>query len=189
MAGTLMLDNAAPLMTELLFSDKFNFVLAGCIFMSYALLSALLILQMLIGVLCDVVSRVGAEQRDSTAIGLVKQELLGDLKQFDGGDGKISQQELWQVMNNANSRALLKRLNINRPFLLELQKMMFPTVESQVSIKSVLELMIMCRGDNATTIEAMAGGLLSVIQELKAVKHQLEATIQRDLDDLKDALM
>merc|ERR1719198_2818302 len=62
MDGTLMLDNSAPLMTELLFSDQFHFVLAGSIFLAYALLSAMLILQMLIGVLCDVVSKVGAEQ-------------------------------------------------------------------------------------------------------------------------------
>merc|ERR1719247_1175241 len=94
MGGTLMLDNAAPLMTELLFSGKFNYILAGVLFVLYALLSALLVLQMLIGVLCDVVSRVGSEQRDAAAIGLVKQELLEDLKRFDGGDGKISQQEL-----------------------------------------------------------------------------------------------
>merc|ERR1719453_3056203 len=56
MDGTLMLDNSAPLMTELLFAGKFNFFLAGAFFVAYALLSAMLILQMLIGVLCDVVS-------------------------------------------------------------------------------------------------------------------------------------
>merc|ERR1719258_280855 len=37
-----------------------NFVLAGAAFVTYALLSAMLILQMLIGVLCDVCSRVGS---------------------------------------------------------------------------------------------------------------------------------
>merc|ERR1740138_1869859 len=104
-------------MTEMLFSSKFNFVLAGFCFFMYALLSALLILQMLIGVLCDVVSRVGAEQRDATAIGLVRQEILSDLKRYDGGDGKISQEELYQVMTNPKSRAVLKKLNINLAFL------------------------------------------------------------------------
>ena len=44
-------------------------------------------------VLCDVVSQVGSEERDAQAIGLVKQEILADLTQFDGGDGKISQKD------------------------------------------------------------------------------------------------
>jgi hypothetical protein len=178
MDGTLMLDNAAPLMTSLLFSGQFNYIVAGAFFMLYALLSAMLILQMLIGVLCDVVSRVGSEQRDATAIGLVKQELMADLKQFDGGDGKISQEELLQVMSNPNSKALLKKLNINRLFLLELQKMMFTKPGQQVSIKSALTLMVMCRGDNPTTVEAMAGGLLSVVREISDVKNSLEKNMK-----------
>jgi len=188
MDGTLMLDNSAPLMTSLLFSGQFNYIVAGAFFMLYALLSAMLILQMLIGVLCDVVSRVGSEQREATAIGLVKQELLADLKQFDGGDGKISQEELLQVMSNPSSKAVLKKLNINRLFLLELQKMMFTKPGQQVSIKSALTLMVMCRGDNPTTVEAMAGGLLSVVREISDVKNSLEkdmksleAHIRRDI--------
>merc|ERR1712166_454776 len=76
MAGTMMLDNASPLMSSLLFADKFNFVLAGFLFVLYALMSAMCILQMLIGVLCDVVSTVKAEEDSATAIGLLKQELV-----------------------------------------------------------------------------------------------------------------
>lgn len=184
MAGTLMLDDSAPLMTELLFSGKFNYLLAGMFFVSYALLSAMLILQMLIGVLCDVVSRVGSEQRDATAIGLVKQELLSDLKRFDGGDGKISQKELRRVMNSPESKRLLRKLDINRGFLLELQKMMFTKPGQQVTIKSVLELMIMCRGENPTTVQSMAGGLLSVIREVGEVKCILE----NDLTKMKESI-
>lgn len=177
MDGTLMLDNSAPLMTELLFSGKFNYFLAGALFVAYAMLSAMLILQMLIGVLCDVVSRVGSEQRDATAIGLVKQELLEDLRRFDGGDGKISHHELSSVMNNPKSKALLKKLNINRAFLLELQKMMFTKADQQVTIKAILELMILCRGDSPTTVESMSGGILSIIHELSGIKKILEKDI------------
>merc|ERR1719331_537825 len=65
MSGTLMLDNAAPLMSELLFNKDFVIMLAGFGFISFCFLSALLILQMLIGVLCDVVSIVGEERREA----------------------------------------------------------------------------------------------------------------------------
>jgi len=193
MDGTLMLDNSAPLMTSLLFSDKMNFILAGVGFMTYALLSAMLILQMLIGVLCDVVSRVGSEQRDSIAIGLVKQELLHAFERFDNGNGKVNQDQLLEVMNEPFSKALLKKLNINRLFLLQLQKVMFVRHDSLVTIKSVLELMVMCRGDNATTVESLSGGLLSVIREISELKqmmsseiHSMRDHIERDLTDMLD---
>merc|ERR1719398_394925 len=88
-AGTLMLDGATTVMTELLFSEDVNVMLAGIFFLLFSLLSALLILQMLIGVLCDVVSRVGQEQRDAQAVGLVKQEIFEELEKFETGDGKI----------------------------------------------------------------------------------------------------
>merc|ERR1712185_831732 len=92
MDGTLMLDHTNMLMTELVFSDKINFVIAGIMFILFAMLSAMLILQMLIGVLCDVVSRTEQEQRDASAIGLVKQELLQELRKYDEkGNGKITQ--------------------------------------------------------------------------------------------------
>merc|ERR1719247_2867784 len=178
MDGTLMLDGTPTLMTKLLWAPKFNMLLAGLFFVLYALLSALLILQMLIGVLCDVVSRVGQEQRDAQAIGLVKQEILADLKQFDGGDGKISQKELLRVMKHPQSKALMKKLNINRLFLMELQRMMFPNEHSQVTIKAVLELMILCRGDNQATVEAIAGGFCFLSQEVMEVKTKLTSQLQ-----------
>lgn len=176
--GTLMLDGTPWVMTALLYSKQANMVFAGVSFVTFSLLSALLILQMLIGVLCDVVSRVGQEQRDSAAIGLVKQELLADLQMCDNGDGKITQLELFKVMKNPNSRALLKKLNINRLFLMELQKMMFPQKDSQVAIKAILELMIMCRGDNSATVETLAGGFCFINQEVLDAKKEMMQQIK-----------
>merc|ERR1719487_2015656 len=94
----MMLDDASPLMSSLLFSGKFNYVLAGAMFVLYAMMSAMCILQMLIGVLCDVVSTVKAEEQSATAVGLLKQELLNSLMACDDGDGKISQQELLSLI-------------------------------------------------------------------------------------------
>merc|ERR1719506_2798487 len=133
---------------------------------------------MLIGVLCDVVSRVGQEQRDSQAIGLVKQELLEIITEADGGDGKISHEELGKVMKHPKSVAVLKKLNINRLFLMELQKMMFPKKTSTVPIKAVLELMIMCRGDNTATVETLSGGFCFLASELGDLKTRLVDNIK-----------
>merc|ERR1719353_2824607 len=178
MDGTLMLDGTPTLMTKLLWAPKINMLLAGLFFVLYTLLSALLILQMLIGGLCDVVSRASQEQRDAQAIGIVKQELLEIITKADGGDGKISHEELGKVMKHPKSVAVLKKLNINRLFLMELQKMMFPKKTSTVPIKAVLELMIMCRGDNTATVETLSGGFCFLASELGDLKTRLVDNIK-----------
>jgi hypothetical protein len=170
--GTLMMDSPI-IMTVMLYSNHFNVILAGMCFTLYTLLSALLILQMLIGVLCDVVARIGKEQSDAQAVGLVKQELLSDLVYYAGDDGKISKEELRKVMNNPKSRALLKKLNINHLFLWELQKLLYQKKDTAVPIKQILDVMIMCRGDLPATVATIAGGFRFLAQELQEVRDDL----------------
>merc|ERR1719454_514990 len=166
MDGTLLLDSPT-IITILIYSGDVLKVVAGFSFLLYSLLSALLVLQMLIGVLVDVVSQITADERDAGDIALVKQELLEDLQEFGGDDNKISKEELYTVMNNPKSKALLKRLKINRLFLTELQKLMFPSPDSQVPIASVLDMMLMCRGDKQATIESLSCGICYLAQEVK----------------------
>jgi hypothetical protein len=166
MAGTLMLDNTAPLMTTLLTHKEIPKVLAGIAFITYSLLSALLILQMLIGVLCDVVSQVGQERRDSDTISLVRQEILSDLLSHDQGDGKISKAEWLSLVEGPKSKVLMKRLNINRMFMTQMASLMYPDEEAEVPIKTVMELMIMCKGDNGATVQIIASALCFLTNEL-----------------------
>jgi hypothetical protein len=178
--GAFMLDNAAPLLTELIFSRKWNVLLAGIFFLTFALLSSLLILQMLIGVLCDVVAKVNEEQRQAETVGMVKQELLGKLQEVDDGDGKISHEELTRVMNDPTSRAVLKKLGINRLFLMQLQAMLYPTPGSVVPIKSALELLVLCKSDNPVTIETLAGGFCYVFRELELIRSEILTHLQEE---------
>lgn len=186
--GTLFLDNSGIMMTTLIFHKEFHVVIAGIAFFSYALLSALLILQMLIGVLCDVVARVGAEGREADAIGLVKQELLASLKQYAGDDGLIEQTELFKVMVSRDSKRVLKKLNINFPYLLELQKMMFPKKTSKASIKAVLQLMVMCRGDNNATVSTLAGGFCFLAREIQDLGKKEVKAIHDSVQRVEDKL-
>merc|ERR1711865_283258 len=102
---------------------------------------------MLIGMICRVVDAIAEREEDDAAIRLVKESILMNLKKFDqDGSGTISQSELMQVINNPQSKHVLKMLNIDILFMLELQGMLFTDSESEVPIKKVIELMLMCRG-------------------------------------------
>lgn len=177
MNGTFMLDNTAPLLTELLFSGEVTHSVAGIFFLMFIAISTLTILQMLIGVLCDVMTTVSQAQKQAHAYGLVKQEITTMLKDFDNGDGKISKRQLFSVMSYPKAKAVMKKLDINRAFMLELQERMFPRDDSVVSIKTVGDMMISAQGDNPATVSSLADGLLSVIVSVSKLRHELGAQL------------
>jgi hypothetical protein len=171
--GTLMLDYSGPMMTQLMFHSKWHFVFAGILFNSYALISALLILQMLIGVLCDVVAQVNDEQRDSKAIALVRQELANKLRKLNNGAGKITRYELHQVVVDPRTRIVLDKLRINRIFLLQMEEIIFDLTPS-ITIRAALDLLLMCRSEKVVNVEVLAGGFSFIGKELSRLRTQLQ---------------
>merc|ERR1712183_477571 len=120
MDGALTLDGAAPLMTILLFSDDLVEVGAGICFVIYLMLTALVIMQMLIGVLCGVIDDVTEQEKCLKDMTEVYNRLLKDLVEQDtDNDGKISRSELIKVMTVPGSLSLMQDLNINVLFLIQ----------------------------------------------------------------------
>merc|ERR1719440_691052 len=65
---------------------------------------------------------------------------------------------------------------------------MFNGVKGGVSIKKVLELLLMCRGDNTTTVQSMAGAILSIINRIREMQHILQNELQKDTSMLETEL-
>jgi len=180
--GTFMMDGAAIVMTELLMAGTPMCILACFTFLVFMLISAFSIMNMLVGVICRVVNAVAESEMNDAAVRLVKESILMDLKQYDkDGNGLITQDELMHVMNDRQSKNILKKLNIDRLFMLELQRMLFPKPDSTVPIKKIVELMLMCRGDLACTVQTLSSGLSYV----STVMHQIEQRMTLQLGSLE----
>merc|ERR1712232_1071453 len=122
-------------------------------------LSAITVMNMLIGVLCEVVSEVARGEKDDNEIRLIKEHILVELMKFDDdGDGMVSKSELERVIRNPKSIAVFRSLDVNVPYLMELQKMLYPKKDARVPMKAIMELMLMCRGSLATTVKHMTSG-------------------------------
>jgi hypothetical protein len=193
--GTLMLDNAGLLFTELLIGQNpsLSKVLAGLTLLSYALLSSLLVLQMLIGVLCDVVSQVGAERQDSYSIGLIKQELTANLRAYDHGDGKISFIDIKKFFCEDHTRKVFKKLGINSLFCFELIGMIFPTqeTETRIPLASILDFIVMCRGSNPANVQIIAHALCFLSSELIDMQYEICTEIYENAheDDIEHEVL
>jgi len=155
--GTLY-SNGDVILTELMAQGTFNGIFSSILMLIYMLLSSLVIMNMLIGCLCEVVSSVQLREKEEGAKSMMRQTILIELQKFDNGDGKLTRKELSTVLKSPEAKAVLRSLQIDELFLKELQSMLFPHVDSQVSIHAVMQLMLSCRGDLSVTVLHLARG-------------------------------
>lgn len=175
--GTL-LDSTGNVLSTLLFSQKPACWLSCLVFMTFILLSGITVMNMLIGVLCEVVSAVAQAEKDGAAILLAKQSILLSLKKFENADGMISYSALQRVFSDKQAKAVLKRLNIDRLFLLELQQLLFHKPDTVVTHKAIMEVMLMCRGDLPVTVQHLASAQAAMYGSI----HNLEQKICQRLE-------
>lgn len=177
MDGT-FLDSPGIVLSALLFSGKPVCIVCCFVFMLFIILSAINVMNMLIGVLCEVVSAVAQAEKDEAAIKMVKDSILLQLKRFDNGDGMITKDELDKVMNDSTSREVLQQLNVDRLFSLQLQQVLFPKDDSEVPIKGIMELMLMCRGDLSVTVKHLASSQAAMVSTVNAFEKRVSTSLQ-----------
>merc|ERR1719478_2088197 len=106
---------------------ELSFLHALCswtVFMSFVLLSAMTVMNMLIGVLCEVVSDVAATEREEQAIFMLKGSLLLMLKGLDADNsGELSREEFESVLNHDDALGVLQAIDVDVSYLLELNGM------------------------------------------------------------------
>merc|ERR1711920_346161 len=107
-SGTFM-DAIGDHLTALKDKQKLNTTFALLLFFSFMFLSAITVMNILIGVLCEVVSEVARGEKDDNEIRLIKEHILVELMKFDDdGDGMVSKSELERVIRNPRSIAVFR---------------------------------------------------------------------------------
>jgi len=130
----------------------------------FVLLSALTVINMLIGVLCEVVSAVAAAEQEEAAIKLVKETLLVMLKELDHDcSGAISKEELTNVFNYTSALEVLQSLEVDVKHLVDHLDMFYEYNTKtfgtgDIPIAKIMEVILMLRGDRPTTMKTMLHG-------------------------------
>merc|ERR1719428_321535 len=84
------------------------------LFLIFILLSSMTVMNMLIGVLCEVISAVGEAEKENAAIELMKKSVLIMLKRLDAdGSGEISKDELDMVLVDPEAQEVLQELQVD----------------------------------------------------------------------------
>ncbi|CAE8634165.1 unnamed protein product [Polarella glacialis] len=178
---TLLLDGALtsetkPTLEALLSEEEHAMVF---IFLFFVFLSCLTVMNMLIGVLCEVVSAVKQLEEQTAAHELVKGTVLVLLKQLDVDEsGDISKEEMANVMEHEQARACLQDLNVDVEHLMDLLDMHYED-ESVLSMLFLLELILACRGDQPSATKHVIAESMFLRWDLKETMHELEKRLDK----------
>merc|ERR1719506_3591226 len=102
----------------------------AAIFYLFVLLSALTVMNMLIGVLCEVVSAVSETEKESLTVQFVKETLQEVMKHSgldEDGDGEISKDEFCKILEIPKACALLAEVGVDVMGLIDITDFLFET--------------------------------------------------------------
>jgi hypothetical protein len=129
-------------------------------FYLFLVLAAMMVMNMLIGVLCEVVSAVASTEREEISVSIVREGIL-EIIQSGGidtnGDGKISKTEFESIMDDPAATRLLSKVDVDVMGLVDLADFIFAQDEDEEEAKELSFEEFMCyildlRGSNQATV-------------------------------------
>merc|ERR1719215_1803699 len=127
--------------------------LALICFFVFVILSAVTVTNMLIGVLCEVVSHVAEAEKEYAVLSKLKATLLVMLKRLDeDGSGDISKHELHGIMKDEGALQVLDELQINVEYFVERLDMVYEDTDS-LSIPEIMQLLLDNQGDRQPSLK------------------------------------
>jgi len=128
-------------------------------FSLFVFISAAMVMNMLIGILCETVRQLTSAEKENAARAQVRNKLLSLLKVYDGdGSGDITKDQLLGVITDPDVAALLQELQVDIPHLLQWQDMLYEGDGQVLSISQVMNMILDHRGDRSSTMQDVVNG-------------------------------
>lgn len=123
----------------------------------FILLSALTVMNMVIGVLCEVVIDVSAEEKESHAKEKMQKTLFVMLQELDADNsGELSKEEVQSVIKLPEAVAIMNDIQVDTQYLLDVSEMLFIHPESTLPISVFMNIVLTLRGRREPTLNDMA---------------------------------
>jgi Ca2+-binding EF-hand superfamily protein len=188
----IMGDNLGLVLDLMIFRGSFNSTAGVIAFFLFILLAVITIMNMVIGVLCEVVAEVTAAEKEEAEVLFMKKNILVELKKFDDGDGMISEEELNELMTEETSVRVLEALGVDINFLQTLQVMTYEVPEIGVPIPELMEQMLMCRQDTPATMKHLILqqeiGVWMMAHKLMQLENRMYKNLDTRFEILSDSI-
>lgn len=188
--SSLLLDGVLPDQAQLVRDcAKFNKAL-GLLALIFILISSLTVMNMLVGVLCEVVSVVSAVEKEQLTVNYVKHRLLTILGAggIDAdGSMSISKFEFEGLLTNNDAARIIQEMGVDVVGLVDFAEIIFgdgTDEESELSFADFIELVLQLRGSNVCTVKDVVDLRKFVVGEMNVV----EEKISNMITDLAESL-
>eukprot|EP00929_Paragymnodinium_shiwhaense_P054688 TRINITY_DN27415_c0_g1_i1.p1 TRINITY_DN27415_c0_g1~~TRINITY_DN27415_c0_g1_i1.p1 ORF type:complete len:732 (+),score=158.64 TRINITY_DN27415_c0_g1_i1:134-2329(+) len=130
------------------------------LFYSFLMLAAMTMLNMLIGVLCEVVSAVAQSEKEANSVSMVKEGVMSIIRNGEldvNGDELISKAEFEAILQNPQASKLLTRVDVDIYGLVDLSDFIFTQEHSdedrQLTFAEFMDIVLSLRGSNQATVK------------------------------------
>lgn len=199
--GELMFDSVPEAMTTLMidgvFLDSFGLVIrtlgnqsiwSAITFQIFVCMATLTVMNMLIGVVCELVTNVAAMEKDTRTIMQVKEKVMQVLKRIDSdSDCQISKDEFLKLVDEEECVAALNEVGVDVPGLMDLIDIIFKRDdekdkaedkdhETTLTFDELIETIYGLRGSNSASVKD--------IVDLRKFVHQGVARLEGKVSQL-----
>mmetsp|Transcript_64246 Transcript_64246/g.150872 ORF Transcript_64246/g.150872 Transcript_64246/m.150872 type:complete len:630 (+) Transcript_64246:66-1955(+) len=135
------------------------------LFLTYVLIAAVTVMNLLIGVLCEVVTLVASAEREELLIGFVQGQLEKIVATVDlDGNGLISHKEMKAILQDKDAVRALHSVGVDPVSLVDLADVLFPLSKdtddgeesrSEMTFVQFMQELLELRGKNTATVKDM----------------------------------
>eukprot|EP00928_Gymnodinium_smaydae_P024702 TRINITY_DN19914_c0_g8_i1.p1 TRINITY_DN19914_c0_g8~~TRINITY_DN19914_c0_g8_i1.p1 ORF type:complete len:615 (+),score=99.91 TRINITY_DN19914_c0_g8_i1:48-1892(+) len=183
--STLMLNGVLPDNAPLVEETGASSYLLAVVIMIFVLLTSLTVLNMLVGVLCEVVSVVSAVEKEQRSVQYVRDKLLGLMQRTDQDyNERISRSEFEELLFTPEAARVIQDVGVDVVGLVDFLDHLFHD-GADISFTDFMELLLQLRSSNVATVKDivdMRKYLMHVAQEAN------EGLMVRIRDDMNVAL-
>eukprot|EP00928_Gymnodinium_smaydae_P085307 TRINITY_DN6868_c0_g2_i1.p1 TRINITY_DN6868_c0_g2~~TRINITY_DN6868_c0_g2_i1.p1 ORF type:complete len:562 (-),score=99.81 TRINITY_DN6868_c0_g2_i1:552-2237(-) len=152
-----LVDDVMDVLGALRDTENFKAYIAICIFLVFIMLVVFTILNMLIGIMVEVVGAVAASENDASAVRLMKDRLLSELRKYDSTQTEaLNKADFELFMADPQTHRTFQQLDVDQLYVTEMTGMLYEHDKDELSFEYILDLMLTSRGDTPLTVTHMA---------------------------------
>jgi len=165
-------------MAELVAAIRLDSAVAFATFIIFVLIASITLMNMLIGVLCEVVSMVGQSEREELLVEFVKRELMEIIIEADeDGDGLMSHAEFLRILESPEGLRALETVGVDPVGLIDYADTIFAQDDGDVGetvlFSHFMSEILQLRGSNTATVKDLISMRKFVEKGNKELRSQL----------------
>lgn len=151
------------------------------LFLIFILLASLTVMNMLVGVLVEVVSVVSSVEKEQLQVNYVKSRLTRILDDFAldaNSDGKVSRAEFEMLLGNPEAARALRDVGVDVIGLVDYHDFLFADGGDCFSFENFMQVVLSLRGSNKATVKDVVDLRKFVMSELSRIEEKLSFMLE-----------